>query len=58
MADIFKCKEVMPPKDKSPDVVRTAQTPAEFGSDFERALVPNHAGSVNNVTRPRFGHGY
>ena len=57
MTDIFKCKDEMPVKDNSPDVVRVAQTMPEA----HRNLVPSQMKpnrDVKNVERPRFGHGY
>ena len=58
MTNIFKTVVEMPPKENSPDVVRTAQVPGEMFKNFTPAIVPNHAASVENVVRPRRGHGY
>jgi hypothetical protein len=55
---IFKSTETMPPMDNSPDVVRTAQTPAEMRKDFMPATIRNPDASVENITRPRRGYGY
>lgn len=57
MSDIFKCKDEMPPKDNSPDVVRSALTMPEAQRNMQPATVKcDH--DVKNVIRPRFGHGY
>ena len=58
MTNIFKSKEVMPPKENSPDVVRTAQTMAEMHRNYQPAAMPNRDASVENVQRPRRGYGY
>jgi len=58
MTNIFKSKEVMPPKENSPDVVRVAQTMAEMHRNYLPAAMPNRDASVENVQRPRRGHGY
>ena len=56
---IFKSTETMPPKNNSPDVVRTAQTRVEYHENMESAMnIPNKDMSVVNVERPRRGHGY
>jgi hypothetical protein len=55
---IFQNKTEMPPKDNSPDVVRTAQTMAEMHKNYLPAAMPNKDASVENVQRPRRGHGY
>lgn len=57
MSDIFKCTEMMPPKDNSPDVVRSALTMPEAQKNMQPAQVKlDH--DVKNLERPRFGHGY
>lgn len=57
MTNIFKTVEEMPPKDNSPDVVRTAQSMSEMHRNYLPASMPqNH--SVENIVRPRRGHGY
>ena len=49
----------MPPKNNSPDVVRTALTRAEMHEDYTPALnIPNRDASVVSAERPRRGHGY
>lgn len=58
MTDIFKCKDEMPPKDNSPDVVRTALTMSEARMNTMPASMPSGKADVKNVERPRFGHGY
>jgi len=55
--DIFQCKDEMPPKDNSPDVVRAAQTMAESAKNTVPARI-KYDHDVENVERPRFGHGY
>lgn len=55
---IFKSTVEMPPKENSPDVVRTAQTMAEMHKNYRPASMPNSDASVENVQRPRRGHGY
>jgi hypothetical protein len=56
---IFKTVVEMPPKGNSPDVVRTAQTRVEMHENYESAMnIPNKDMSVENVQRPRRGHGY
>ncbi len=56
---IFQSTEVMPPKNNSPDVVRTAQTRVEMHENYESAMnIPNKDMSVVNIERPRRGHGY
>ena len=55
--NIFKCTEAMPPKDNSPDVVRTALTMPEAREDAMPATM-KQPHDVKNVERPRFGHGY
>jgi hypothetical protein len=57
---IFQSATEMPPFENSPDVVRVAQTAAEFHQQnlrpaFDR-MYP--AASVVNIERPRRGHGY
>lgn len=54
---IFKSNETMPPKN-DPDVVRTAQTMVEMHRNYTPAAIPNRDMSVENVERPRRGHGY
>lgn len=58
MTNIFKTKVEMPPMNNSPDVVRVAQTMPEYRKNCMPAAVPNHDASVENVQRPRRGHGY
>jgi hypothetical protein len=55
---IFESKEQMPPKDISPDVVRTAMTPAEVHHNYMPATMPHRQASVENIQRPRRGHDY
>lgn len=54
---IFHTEIEMPPKSNSPDVVRTALTPAEMFRNHTPALSPSN-NSVEHVERPRRGHGY
>ena len=54
--NIFECKEAMPPKDNSPDVVRTALTMPEARRDMQAAGFSLMQNDVVNVERPRFGH--
>lgn len=58
MADIFEDKTPMPPKDNSSDVVRVALTRPELRADLYSATSGTSTKSVENVKRPRFGHGY
>ena len=58
MTDIFKSKQEMPPKDNSPDVVRTALSFPEVLKDHTPAIVHNPDAGVRNLQRPRRGHGY
>ena len=53
---IFKCKDEMPPKDNSPDVVRTALTMPEARRNLTPASFDKSSNDVVNVERPRFGH--
>jgi hypothetical protein len=56
---IFKTVVEMPPKNSSPDVVRTAQTRVEMHENYTPPMnIPNKDMSVVNVERPRRGHGY
>jgi hypothetical protein len=55
---IFKSSQEMPPKNNSPDVVRVAQTMPERNRNYLPAAMPNDDASVENVERPRRGHGY
>lgn len=55
---IFKTNAEMPPMENSPDVVRTSLTMAEMRKSGMPASIPNHDASVENVERPRRGHGY
>ncbi len=55
---LFKTNAEMPPKDNSPDVVRTAQTMAEMHKSGLPAAFPNDDAGVKNIERPRRGHGY
>ena len=57
MTDIFKSKAEMPPENNSPDVVRTAQSMAEMHRNYMPAAMPTDK-NVENVQRPRRGHGY
>lgn len=57
MADLFKCKDEMPPKDNSPDVVRSALTMAEAKREINMSgSVGTTEKDVKNIERPRFGH--
>lgn len=58
MTNIFKTPAEMPPKDNSPDVVRIAQTMPEMHKDYTPAAAPHREYGVDNLTRPRRGHGY
>jgi len=58
MTDIFKTEAEMPPKDNSPDVVRTALSMPEMHRNYMPASMPNDRASVQTVERPRRGHGY
>ena len=58
MTNIFNTKVEMPPKDNSPDVVRTGLSLPEVFKGHIPAAVPNKDPSVDNVQRPRRGHGY
>ena len=60
MTDIFKTIEPMPPQDNSNDplIVRTAQTVEDMHKNYLPASMPNRDASVENVQRPRRGHGY
>ena len=58
MTDIFKSKQEMPPKDNSPDVVRTALGFPELLKNHTPAAASNKDASVENIQRPRRGHGY
>lgn len=56
---IFETKVEMPPKDNSNDplVVRTAQTMQDMHKNYLPAALPQDR-SVQNLERPRRGHGY
>ena len=54
--NIFECKDEMPPKDNSPDVVRTALTMPEARRNMQPASFSPTSNDVVNVERPRFGH--
>ena len=54
---IFKSTQEMPPKNSSSDVVRTAQTMADMRKNYLPAAMPQDR-SVENIVRPRRGHGY
>ncbi len=56
--NLFKSKEEMPPADNSPDVVRTALSMPEMRRSGLPASLPNDDASVQNLERPRRGHGY
>lgn len=59
MTDIFKTTVEMPAKNNSQDVVRSAMTRVEYHENMESALnIPDKNMSVENVVRPRRGHGY
>jgi hypothetical protein len=58
MPNIFEDKTPMPPKDNSPDVVRVALTRPELWEDLHGATSGTTTNSVENLKRPRFGHGY
>ena len=55
---IFKSTAEMPPADNSPDVVRTALSLPELYKDYRPAAVRNPDAGVENIQRPRRGHGY
>ena len=55
---IFETKAEMPPQSNSPDVVRTALTMSEMRRDRMPAHFTPCDTSVENVQRPRRGHGY
>jgi hypothetical protein len=55
---IFKNLTEMPPVNNSPDVVRTSTTMPEMRKYGIPASVPNPDASVENIQRPRRGHGY
>ena len=59
MTNLFKTVEPMPPQDNSNDplVVRTAQTMADMYKNYLPAAMPQDR-SVENIVRPRRGHGY
>lgn len=58
MTNIFKTEAEMPGPN-NPDVVRTAQTRVQMHQNYESALnIPDKDMSVENVQRPRRGHGY
>ena len=59
MTNLFKTVEPMPPQDNSNDplVVRTAQTMADMRKNYLPAAMPQDR-SVENIVRPRRGHGY
>lgn len=57
MADIFKCKDEMPPKDVSETCV-VALTPAEVRANYRSATSNDPYMDVKPLTRPRYGHGY
>ena len=54
--NIFECKDEMPPKDNSPDVVRTALSMPEARRNMQPASFSPTSNDVVNVERPRFGH--
>lgn len=58
--NIFENKTPMPPKDNSPDVVRTAMTMPEARANTTPVSYSSQRDdmAVVNVIRPRFGHGY
>lgn len=56
--NIFECKDEMPQKDNSPDVVRVALGAPEMLKNHMHTLAPNKDASVENVIRPRRGHDY
>lgn len=55
---IFHTTVEMPPKNNSPDVVRTAQTMAEMHRNYTPAAVPDDSKGVKSVERARRGHDY
>jgi hypothetical protein len=55
---IFKCTEEMPPKDNSPDVVRTALSMPEALRNYIPASVPDPTKGVVSTIPPRRGHNY
>jgi hypothetical protein len=56
--NIFEDKTPMPPKAKSEDVCRVAQTPTEVHYNMLPAAMPQDYSGVKNVDRPRRGYGY
>jgi hypothetical protein len=49
----------MPPKENSPDIVRTAQEPGELrAQNYAPSSSRNDRAAVKSVERPRRGHGY
>ena len=55
---LFESVESMPPKSNSPDVVRSAQTRSEvMVQNYVPSSMPTNR-DVQNVERPRRGHGY
>ena len=46
---IFETKAEMPPKDNSPDVVRTALSMSEMHRNYLPAAVPTEKASVQNL---------
>jgi hypothetical protein len=55
---IFQSVEEMPPKSNSPDVVRSAQTRSDvMAQNYVPSTTPTNR-DVENLERPRRGHGY
>lgn len=56
---IFKSTQEMPPKNSSPDVVRTAQTRVEMHENYTPAMnIPNKDPSVVNLAPVNRGKHY
>jgi hypothetical protein len=59
MTDIFKSMEEMPPKNNSSDVVRVPLTKSERDQmNYVPSSMPTFGRGVQNIERPRRGHGY
>ena len=56
---IFESKEMMPPKNNSSDVVRVPMTKSERDQmNYVPSSMPTFGRDVQNIERPRRGHGY
>jgi hypothetical protein len=56
---IFHSTQEMPPKENSPDVVKTAQDVGTLrAQNYMPSSMPSSRASVENIQRPRRGHGY